>query len=305
MSSSPDPERLATVGYAGSYSHKTADGIEIKRGDIAEAAAREAGLEFKVAGWTGGQISFHDMPDFYKSVDAVLISSVSEGAQMPVKEGAAAGRLVISTPVGDFPLRASQALGIVAPIESHKYRKFVADTLRYYKDNPALFTERCRNIQDAARQLDWPNVIGDWIELIETVKTFPLQHQQDGRSTKAVAPSERTSVFEHLDIRNELRGGNKAKVQMAHELSIRFHGRSDWSPLATLLENAFKKALALETRLPPEVLSMTGMSGRKYRILVNNLIGSIPKSALSRNRMLVRIHRVRCDVRQPRKNNLY
>jgi hypothetical protein len=185
------PERLATVGYAGSYSHRTADGLEIKRGDIAEAAAREAGLEFKVAGWTGDQISFYDMPEFYKSVDAILISSVTEGAQMPVKEGAAPRRLVISTPVGDFPLRASQGLGMVAPIQSHKYKKFVTETLRYYRDNPVEFTEECRNIQDAARQLDWPNVIGDWIELIETAKAYVLDqarlHHQAGRFAEAAA----------------------------------------------------------------------------------------------------------------------
>jgi glycosyltransferase involved in cell wall biosynthesis len=68
--------------------------------------------------------SFHDMPDFYRSVDAVLITSVTEGAQLPVKEGAAAGRLVISTPVGDFPLRAYHGVGIIAPIESQKIHKF-------------------------------------------------------------------------------------------------------------------------------------------------------------------------------------
>lgn len=162
------PERLATVGYAGSFSHKTIDGIEIKRGELAEAAAHEAGLAFKVAGSTADQVSFHDMPGFYKSVDVVLVSSVTEGAGLPVREGAAAGRLVISTPVGDFPLRAAQGIGIIAPIESDKYRNFVAATLKHYKDNPAAFVEMCRKTQDAARQLDWPNMIGDWVELIET-----------------------------------------------------------------------------------------------------------------------------------------
>ncbi len=183
------PERLTTVGYAGSFSHKTPDGLEIKRGEIAEAAVREAGLAFKVAGSTANQISFHDMPDFYKSIDAVLISSVTEGAQLPVKEGAAAGRLVISTPVGDFPLRASQGVGIVAPIESHKYRKFVTDTLKYYSQNPAAFAEICRKTQDAARQLDWSNMIDDWVELIETAKGYFLEqarsHQQAGRFAEA------------------------------------------------------------------------------------------------------------------------
>jgi glycosyltransferase involved in cell wall biosynthesis len=183
------PERLATVGYAGSFSHKTIDGIEIKRGELAEAAAREAGLAFKVAGSTADQISFHDMPEFYKSVDAILITSVSEGAQLPVKEGAAAGRLVISTPVGDFPLRASQGVGIVAPIESHKYKNFVTASLKHFKENPAAFAEICRKTQDAARKLDWQYVIDDWVELIETAKRYALDqarsHQQAGRFAEA------------------------------------------------------------------------------------------------------------------------
>ena len=67
-----------------------------------------------------------------------------------------------------------------------------------------------------------------------------------------------------------------AACSMTDELSIRFHGCPNRSLLATLLENAFKKALALETRLPPEVLHLRGMSGRKYRIFINNLVGSVP-----------------------------
>lgn len=164
------PERLTTVGYAGSMSLQSTDGIELKRGALAEEAAREAGLSFKVAGSTGQQIPFHDMPAFYKWVDALLVSSVTEGAGLPAREAAAAGRLVISTPMGDFPLRMSEGLGIVAPIESHKYKKFVVEALRHYKENPVAFRDACRKAQDAARQLDWPNVIGDWADLIETAK---------------------------------------------------------------------------------------------------------------------------------------
>jgi glycosyltransferase involved in cell wall biosynthesis len=166
------PDRLATVGYAGSFSQQSVDGIELKRGVLVEEAAREAGLEFKIAGSTAGQISFHDMPAFYKSVDAVLISSVTEGAGLPAREGAAAGRLVISTPVGDFPLRASQGLGIVAPIESHKYKKFVAETLKHYKNDPSAFADICQKAQHAARHLDWQYMIDDWIELIESAKGY-------------------------------------------------------------------------------------------------------------------------------------
>jgi FkbM family methyltransferase len=161
------PERLATVGYASSMS-VTTYGIEWKRGELAEAAAREAGLEFRVAGSTGNQTSFHDMPEFYRSVDAVLTSSISESAQHPVMEAAAAGRLVIGTPVGHFPRKAYEGGGILAPIEAGKFKAFTVETLRYYKDNPAAYRDKCFAIQEAARKFDWKYTIDDWVELIET-----------------------------------------------------------------------------------------------------------------------------------------
>jgi predicted O-methyltransferase YrrM len=159
-------ERLDTVGYASGISVKTF-GIEWKRGELAAMAAREAGLEFKIAGSTENQISFHDMPDFYKSVDAVLTSSISEAAQLPVMEAAAAGRLVIGTPVGHFPLKAYQGGGIIAPIEAEKYKAFTASTLRYYKENPAAYIDKCHSIQEAAKNFDWQYSIDAWVELIE------------------------------------------------------------------------------------------------------------------------------------------
>ena len=164
------PERLATVGYASGMSVKTF-GVEWKRGELAEASARAAGLTFKVAGWTGNQISFHDMPDFYRTVDAVLTSSISEAGPLAVMEAAAAGRLVIGTPVGHFPLKAYHGGGILAPIEAEKFKNFTAATLQYYKDNPAAYVDKCRSIQEAARKFDWQHAIGGWIELIEKARS--------------------------------------------------------------------------------------------------------------------------------------
>ncbi|PBC08105.1 hypothetical protein CK230_23695 [Mesorhizobium sp. WSM3859] len=163
----PLPDRLATVGYGSSMSVKTY-GVEWKRGELAEAAAREAGLAFKIAGSTGNQTSFHDMPQFYRTIDALLTSSVSEAAQLPVMEAAAAGRLVIGTPVGHFPLRAYQGGGILAPIEADKFKAFAAKTLSHYRDNPSEFAEKCASIQEAARTFDWTFAINDWVELIES-----------------------------------------------------------------------------------------------------------------------------------------
>jgi len=164
------PDRLATVGYASSMSQLTIYGVEIKRGELAEACAREAGLDFKVAGSTGDQISFHDMPAFYRSVDALLMTSITEGDPFPVREAAAAGRLVIGTPVGHFPVRAHGGGGIIAPIEAEKFKAFGVATLRYYKDNPAAYVEKCREIQAAARKFDWQYAISDWVELLESAR---------------------------------------------------------------------------------------------------------------------------------------
>src|SRR5262249_39672964 len=145
----------------------TTFGIEWKRGHLAEAAARQADLPFKVAGATPNQLSFHDMPDFYQSVDAVLTSSVSEAAPLPVMEAAAAGRLVIGTPVGHFPLKAYQGAGILAPIEADKFVAFVAATLLHYKRDPAAYVTKCLAMQESARQSDWQYCIDEWIGFIQ------------------------------------------------------------------------------------------------------------------------------------------
>jgi glycosyltransferase involved in cell wall biosynthesis len=145
----------------------TTYGVEWKRGALAEAAAAAAGLAFKVAGSTGQQTSFHDMPEFYRSVGAVVTSSISEAAQLPVMEAAAAGRLVIGTPVGHFPRKAYEGAGIMAPVEAAKFVSFTAETLRYYAQNPAAYVEKCHEIQQAARLSDWKYHIQDWMDVIE------------------------------------------------------------------------------------------------------------------------------------------
>jgi hypothetical protein len=164
------PDRLATVGYASSMTQRTIHGVEIKRGELAEAAARDAGLAFKVAGSTAQQTTFHDMPAFYKSVDAVVMASVTEGDPLPVREAAAAGRLVIGTPAGHFPLRAYGGGGIIAPIEREKFKAFTTAALAYYKENPEAYVAMCREIQEAARQFDWEYAIGSWVELLESAE---------------------------------------------------------------------------------------------------------------------------------------
>src|SRR5262249_60337316 len=113
------PQGKEAVGQASSM-WASLSGFEYKRGHLAEAAAREAGLQFRVAGSTKKQIWFHDMPDFYRSVDAVLMCSTTEAAGLPAMEGAAAGRLGVGPPVGNFPPHASRGGGVPAPIGTQR-----------------------------------------------------------------------------------------------------------------------------------------------------------------------------------------
>jgi glycosyltransferase involved in cell wall biosynthesis len=83
-------------------------------------------------------------------------------------EAAAAGRLVISTPVGGFPYLAARGGGITAPLGAEEYKAFVTEKLMHYKERPDEYMETCSKIQEAALQFDWEYTVEEWIKLIES-----------------------------------------------------------------------------------------------------------------------------------------
>jgi len=62
---------------------------------------------------------------------------------------------------------------------------------------------------------------------------------------------------------------------MNEETSINFSGEWD-SDEAARLSEAFFDAIAIQHKLPDSVRYMEGMSGKKYRYLINNLVGATP-----------------------------
>jgi hypothetical protein len=62
------------------------------------------------------------------------------------------------------------------------------------------------------------------------------------------------------------------------ETSYAFYGNATDTLLSFSLDRAFRDALALRTKLPDWVLAMQGMSGRKYRRLINSLVGLVPNA---------------------------
>jgi hypothetical protein len=64
-------------------------------------------------------------------------------------------------------------------------------------------------------------------------------------------------------------------IDLAEETSIQLMG--DWSsPEADRLSQAWFSAIAMDHKLPNEIRYMNGMSGRKYRYLINNLVSLTP-----------------------------
>jgi hypothetical protein len=64
-------------------------------------------------------------------------------------------------------------------------------------------------------------------------------------------------------------------VLTEEETTIKLFGEWD-SPEADILSNAWFSALAVEHKLPDWIRYMEGMSGKKYRYLINNLIETMP-----------------------------
>jgi glycosyltransferase involved in cell wall biosynthesis len=166
---------LRVVGYTGSFHHKEEfpeDAVKSqlaqpkfhKRGWLAEKAAQMAGLEFRVA--QPYHNTFVTMPGFYKNVDAVICASTEEGAGLPSLEGGAAGKLVISTPVGHWNDRIGVKGGEVVPIPEDEFLDKTVELLSYYKNNPAKYVERCKEIQSHAQTYDWELVISYWVDIL-------------------------------------------------------------------------------------------------------------------------------------------
>ena len=154
---------LRIVGYAGAINP---DNIHrhIKRPWLVEKATQQSGLAFQAA--HGYHNSFVTMPGFYNAVDAVVVASTEEGAGLPALEASAAGKLVISTPVGLWLAKAGSS-GHTVPIEENAFLKSTISHLEYYRDNATAYHLKCLDTQEHARRYDWSNVIHHWVKLIK------------------------------------------------------------------------------------------------------------------------------------------
>jgi hypothetical protein len=156
--------QLKNVGYAGAKTGCNFVGVEIKRGHLAEQAVEAvAGLRL-----VNHAFYYHlCMPSFYKNIDCVIQPSLEEAGGLATMEGAAAGRLIIGTPVGYLGENGDRGAGILVPLDEAGFVQKTIEYLSYYRDNPTEYQHRCASIQQFAREnYDWSVMIKNWVELL-------------------------------------------------------------------------------------------------------------------------------------------
>lgn len=158
-------QKLLTVGYAAKF-HREDGHIagDLKRGYLVKQAAEQADLAFRLA--EDYHHSFVTMAGFYSSVDCVITASTEEGGGLPSLEAGAAGRLVITTPVGHYPERIGKHGADCVPMGESEFLERTTDILMKYKQNSTGFHARCKQIQAHAASYDWKHVIGMWAALL-------------------------------------------------------------------------------------------------------------------------------------------
>lgn len=156
-------QSLQRVGYGGARETKNFFGVEIKRGHLVKNTVAQ----------TPVQLVEHDfynwlsMPAYYSKIDALVASSIEEAAGFPVMEAAAAGRLVLSTPVGYFEEDGPKGGGIVLPLEEQDYCQSLYNNLAEYYNDSNKYQKKCKEIQEYAREnYDWSKHIQGWVNFL-------------------------------------------------------------------------------------------------------------------------------------------
>jgi hypothetical protein len=157
-------DSLRRVGYAGAREVKNFFGTEIKRGHLVKDTINKIPSVNLIE---HGFYTWMCMPAYYSSVDALVVSSIEESAGLPSLEAAAAGRLVLSTPVGYFEKYGPAGGGVVLPMSDDGFCSELRRQIDYYSLNPDAHKQKCLDIQEFAREnYDWSKHIEAWVRFL-------------------------------------------------------------------------------------------------------------------------------------------
>jgi glycosyltransferase involved in cell wall biosynthesis len=170
----PPSNELKTIGYAGIFhdrdvmiANKYHDhpGLH-KRAYLIKEVAEKLNLNFVIANRYHN--SYVTMTGFYPAVDCIMSASMKEGAGLPMLEGGAAGKLILTTKVGHFAEKITDAGAIALPFDEDEYKEQAEAILTYYIENPTEYRNKCLSIQEHAKSYDWINFIHHWAKLIKS-----------------------------------------------------------------------------------------------------------------------------------------
>ena len=159
----PPSTSLRTIGYGGALEYKNHldGGKDLKRGYLVKRISDELSLPVNLV----TPRHYLAMPHYYPQVDCVMVSSTEESCGLPLMEGAAAGRLPISTHVGvarDYP----NAPGCKLPFGEEEYVVTAVQAMGSMMRDESAFHASCRAAQEFARaNYDWSVRIDDWVKL--------------------------------------------------------------------------------------------------------------------------------------------
>lgn len=154
---------LGRIGYAGAREVKNFFGNEIKRGHLVKEVVERSPVGLIEHGF----YNWMCMPAYYNSVDAIVVSSTEESAGLPSMEAAAAGRLVLSTPVGYFEENGPRGGGIVLPLEAEAFKNSLAENIIRFSSDSEAYNKKCLEIQEFAREnYDWSRHIESWVNFL-------------------------------------------------------------------------------------------------------------------------------------------
>lgn len=156
--SKPISKKIKTLGYVGSF-YRVENGIDIKRGHLAQKIAEKCGLNFKHI--TG--INFLTVEQMYNDLDLVMFCSLTEGNPYSAMEALACGIPVLGTDTGNFAKMINKNGGFILPTDETKFVNTAYKMIKKLEENYEAYKMHSIIAKMQSRIFDWSNFRHEWI----------------------------------------------------------------------------------------------------------------------------------------------
>jgi len=170
-----------TVGFVGRAKLKQEDDLK-GYSNLIVPACKEVGLDLKIASTKIKALDHEEMPEFYKSIDLLVLMSTAEGHSNTLNEAMACGLPIISTPVG-WHYENAKDQGITW---CQRNIKELIEKLQEFKENPEKYQKLgAINRKFAEENLSWDKVAKHYQKVFEDMRgregknhKIPVKHDR-------------------------------------------------------------------------------------------------------------------------------